>query len=66
VTGAHITLATNAVSGWNEIDAVQMVGEQAQAFRPPAALRFEPVAAPRPRPDRSRAAAPSPHAAGGG
>lgn len=27
VTGAKITLATNAVSGWNEIDAVQLVGE---------------------------------------
>jgi hypothetical protein len=27
VTGARITLATNAVSGWNEIDAVQLVGE---------------------------------------
>jgi len=27
VTGAKITLATNAVQGWNEIDAVQLVGE---------------------------------------
>jgi len=27
VTGAKITLATNAVSGWNEIDAVQLIGE---------------------------------------
>lgn len=27
VTGAKITLATNAVPGWNEIDAVQLVGE---------------------------------------
>jgi predicted small lipoprotein YifL len=27
VTGAKITLATNAVYGWNEIDAVQLVGE---------------------------------------
>lgn len=27
VKGAVITLATNAVSGWNEIDAVQLVGE---------------------------------------
>lgn len=27
VNGARITLATNAVSGWNEIDAVQLLGE---------------------------------------
>ena len=27
VTGARITLATNAVSGWNEIDAVQLLGD---------------------------------------
>ena len=27
VTGAKVTLATNAVQGWNEIDAVQLVGE---------------------------------------
>jgi hypothetical protein len=27
VKGAVITLATNAVGGWNEIDAVQLVGE---------------------------------------
>lgn len=27
VTGAKITLATNAVPGWNEIDAVQLIGE---------------------------------------
>jgi hypothetical protein len=27
VKGAKITLATNAVSGWNEIDAVQLLGE---------------------------------------
>jgi hypothetical protein len=27
VKGAVITLATNAVDGWNEIDAVQLVGE---------------------------------------
>ncbi len=27
VSGARITLATNAVSGWNEIDAVQLTGE---------------------------------------
>jgi hypothetical protein len=27
VTGARITLATNAVAGWNEIDAVQLIGE---------------------------------------
>ena len=27
VKGALITLATNAVSGWNEIDAVQLLGE---------------------------------------
>jgi hypothetical protein len=27
VKGALITLATNAVSGWNEIDAVQLIGE---------------------------------------
>jgi hypothetical protein len=27
VTGAKITLATNAVHGWNEIDAVQLLGE---------------------------------------
>lgn len=27
VKGAAITLATNAVAGWNEIDAVQLVGE---------------------------------------
>lgn len=27
VTGAKITLATNAVSGWNEIDAVQLIGD---------------------------------------
>lgn len=27
VSGAKITLATNAVSGWNEIDAVQLIGE---------------------------------------
>lgn len=27
VAGARITLATNAVSSWNEIDAVQLVGE---------------------------------------
>jgi hypothetical protein len=26
-TGARITLATNAVSGWNEIDAVQLLGD---------------------------------------
>lgn len=26
-TGARITLATNAVSGWNEIDAVQLIGD---------------------------------------
>ena len=27
VSGARLTFATNAVSGWNEIDAVQLVGE---------------------------------------
>jgi hypothetical protein len=27
VTGAKVTLATNAVSGWNEIDAVQLIGD---------------------------------------
>jgi hypothetical protein len=27
VTGAKITLATNAVTGWNQIDAVQLIGE---------------------------------------
>lgn len=27
VTGARITLATNAVRGWNEIDAVQLLGD---------------------------------------
>jgi hypothetical protein len=27
VTGARITLATNAVPGWNEIDAVQLLGD---------------------------------------
>lgn len=27
VTGARITLATNAVGGWNEIDAVQLLGD---------------------------------------
>jgi len=27
VKGAVITLATNAVGGWNEIDAVQLIGE---------------------------------------
>ena len=27
VAGARITLATNAVPGWNEIDAVQLIGE---------------------------------------
>jgi hypothetical protein len=27
VTGAKITLATNAVRGWNEIDAVQLLGD---------------------------------------
>ena len=27
VAGARITLATNAVSGWNEIDAVQLLGD---------------------------------------
>lgn len=27
VTGARITLATNMVQGWNEIDAVQLLGE---------------------------------------
>ena len=27
VIGARITLATNAVSGWNEIDAVQLLGD---------------------------------------
>lgn len=27
VAGAKITLATNAVSSWNEIDAVQLIGE---------------------------------------
>ncbi|MGH8315862.1 MAG: hypothetical protein ACRETU_12015, partial [Steroidobacterales bacterium] len=27
VAGAKITLATNAVPGWNEIDAVQIVGD---------------------------------------
>ncbi len=27
VSGARITLATNAVSGWNEIDAVQLLGD---------------------------------------
>jgi len=27
VTGARITLATNAVHGWNEIDAVQLLGD---------------------------------------
>ena len=27
VAGAKITLATNAVSGWNEIDAVQLLGD---------------------------------------
>jgi hypothetical protein len=27
VTGAKITLATNAVAGWNQIDAVQLIGE---------------------------------------
>lgn len=27
VAGAKITLATNAVAGWNEIDAVQLIGE---------------------------------------
>ena len=27
VAGARITLATNAVSSWNEIDAVQLIGE---------------------------------------
>ncbi len=27
VTGARITLASNAVPGWNEIDAVQLIGE---------------------------------------
>lgn len=27
VTGARITLATNAVTGWNEIDAVQLLGD---------------------------------------
>lgn len=26
-SGARITLATNAVSGWNEIDAVQLLGD---------------------------------------
>lgn len=28
VKGARITLATNAVPGWNEIDAVQLLGEE--------------------------------------
>jgi len=27
VAGAKITLATNAVPSWNEIDAVQLIGE---------------------------------------
>lgn len=27
VTGAKLTLATNAVRGWNEIDAVQLIGD---------------------------------------
>jgi hypothetical protein len=27
VAGARITLATNAVPGWNEIDAVQLLGD---------------------------------------
>lgn len=27
VTGARITLASNAVPGWNEIDAVQLIGQ---------------------------------------
>ena len=27
VAGAKITLATNAVSSWNEIDAVQLIGD---------------------------------------
>ena len=27
IKGARITLATNAVSGWNEIDAVQLLGD---------------------------------------
>lgn len=27
VKGARLTLATNAVSGWNEVDAVQLIGE---------------------------------------
>jgi hypothetical protein len=27
VVGARITLATNAVPGWNEIDAVQLLGD---------------------------------------
>lgn len=27
VTGAKLTMATNAVSGWNQVDAVQLIGE---------------------------------------
>ncbi len=37
VAGAKITLATNAVSGWNEIDAVQLVSAPAAGAAAPAA-----------------------------